>query len=71
VEKVLADTTVLSNFAVVEREDLLRQVFGEDVVSVTEVIKELQQGEAKGLVPRRDWSWLVVLNRTTQHSYTS
>jgi predicted nucleic acid-binding protein len=54
VEKVLADTAVLSNFAVVEREDLLRQVFGEDVVSVTEVIKKLQQGEAKGLVPRRE-----------------
>lgn len=61
----VANTTVLSNFAAVEREDLLRKVLGEDLVSVVEVMEELQRGETKGLVPQRNWSWLRVLKVET------
>ncbi len=62
---LIADTTVLSNFALVEREDLLRKVLGEDLVSVAEVMEELRQGETKGLVPQRNWGWLRVLRVET------
>lgn len=54
---VLADTTVLSNFAQVGRQDLLRQAFPQ--LSVPGAVRqELAAGERLGLVPAGDWSWL-------------
>lgn len=54
---ILADTTVLNNFAQVERPDLLRQAFP-DLVAPGPVREELAVGERLGLVPPCDWSWL-------------
>lgn len=54
---ILADTTVLNNFAQIKRPDLLRAAFG-DLSAPMEVRDELAAGERKGLVPICDWSWL-------------
>jgi predicted nucleic acid-binding protein len=55
---ILADTTVLSNFAQVGRQDLLQQAFPR--LSVPRAVREeLSAGERLGRVPHGDWSWLV------------
>src|SRR3954471_6627526 len=60
---ILADTTVLNNFAQIERPDLLRRAF--DLLSApAEVREELAEGERKGLVPICDWSWLTIIEPT-------
>jgi predicted nucleic acid-binding protein len=58
---VLLDTTLLSNFAHVRRSDLLHAVFGADAATTPVVMAELRHGEALGLVPACDWTWLQVL----------
>ena len=60
---ILADTTVLSNFAQVKRPDLLRMVFL-GLASPRQVKAELSEGEALGLVPACDWSWLKLTELT-------
>lgn len=54
---ILADTTVLSNFAQVGRQDLLQQAFS-GLSAPRAVREELSAGERLGRVPRGDWSWL-------------
>jgi len=58
---VVVDNTVLSNFALVGRDDVLRNTFGDAICATDEVMLELAAGVAKELVPRLDWSWLPVL----------
>ena len=60
----LLDTTLLSNFAQVRRPDLLRESFGPDAATTPAVMAELHTGEALGLVPTCDWSWLQMLELT-------
>jgi len=62
----LLDTTLLSNFAHIQRPDLLRIVLGEDAATVPAVIAELEAGETLGLVPVCDWSWLTILEPTNE-----
>ncbi|HEX6383820.1 MAG TPA: DUF3368 domain-containing protein [Anaerolineae bacterium] len=57
----LLDTTVLSNFAHVQRPELLRLLFGQSAATTATVMGELRQGEALGLVPRQEWSWLPLI----------
>jgi predicted nucleic acid-binding protein len=59
----LTDTTVLSNFAQVQRPDLLRRAFP-DLVAPGPVRGELAAGERRGLVPPCDWSWLKLVELT-------
>jgi predicted nucleic acid-binding protein len=54
----ILDTTLLSNFAHAGRPDLLQLALGETAVTTATVLTELRQGEAAGLVPRQEWSWL-------------
>jgi predicted nucleic acid-binding protein len=56
----LADTTVLSNFAQVQRADLLRAAYP-GLAAPTAVWTELEGGVRRGLVPVCDWSWLTIL----------
>lgn len=57
---ILLDNTVLSNFAVVQRPELLRVAFGDVLATSEEVFKELNAGILSGKLPALDWSWLPV-----------
>jgi len=59
----LADTTVLNNFAQIQRTDLLRSAWP-DLSAPTPVWNELELGVRRGLVPACDWSWLKILALT-------
>ena len=61
---VLLDNTVLSNFSIVERVDLVRLALGGEVATTQAVWDELQRGIRLGRVPKQDWSWLPVLSLT-------
>jgi predicted nucleic acid-binding protein len=58
----LLDNTVLSNFAVAGRVDLLRLALGDDAAAPPEVLAELQAGIDLGRLPPNDWSWLAILS---------
>jgi uncharacterized protein len=56
----LSDTTVLSNFAHIERPDLLRALFSPLLVPPS-VLEELKKGEKRALIPKCSWDWLDVV----------
>ncbi len=58
---VLLDNTVLSNFALVGRVDLLRLALGSEVSTTQQVMEESLAGVALGRVPATDWAWLPVI----------
>jgi predicted nucleic acid-binding protein len=58
---VVADTTVLNNFAQIRRTDLLRLAYP-DLSAPVAVWRELELGVRRGLVPVCDWSWLEILD---------
>jgi predicted nucleic acid-binding protein len=57
---VLLDNTVLSNFAHIERPDLLRLALP-DAHTTPQVMAELQSGVTLGRLPVCDWSWLTLV----------
>lgn len=59
----LADTTVLNNFAQIQRTDLLKAAWP-DLAAPIPVWNELELGVRRGLVPACDWSWLKLLDLT-------
>lgn len=59
----LADTTVLNNFAQIQRTDLLKAAWP-DLAAPIAVWNELELGVHRGLVPACDWSWLNLLDLT-------
>jgi predicted nucleic acid-binding protein len=56
----LLDNTVMSNFAAVERPDLLRTAFGSGLATSQPAFDEWQAGVRQGKLPGLDWSWLPV-----------
>jgi predicted nucleic acid-binding protein len=62
---ILLDTTVLSNFAHIERSDLLRLALP-DAYTTPQVMAELQSGMMSGRLPACDWSWLTVVELSTR-----
>lgn len=56
------DTNVLSNFANVQRGDLLQALLRNDAATTPAVVNELQQGETMGRIPVCDWSWLTIVS---------
>lgn len=58
--KLILNTTVPSNFALIEREDLLQRCFPNRLVTASEAMREFAMGQAKGLLPKRNWDWLLV-----------
>ncbi len=60
----LLDTTILSNFAHVQRPDLVQTALEETAATTAVVMAELRRGEELGLVTRVDWAWLQLLNLT-------
>jgi len=67
----LLDTTVLSNFAHVQRPDIPRTVLGAGVATTPGILAELRVGEQAGLVPVCDWAWLTVLTPTAAELATA
>src|SRR5690349_1328061 len=59
----LADTTVLNNFAQIQRIDLLKAAWP-DLAAPTAVWNELELGVRRGLVPACEWSWLKLIDLT-------
>ena len=59
---LLLDNTVLSNFALVGRIELLTNALGGQVVTTPQVIDEFNDGVARGRVPETKLDWLEVLN---------
>ena len=59
---LVLDNTVLSNFALVHRIDLLQYFASEELVTTDAAWRELEVGMESGRVPRADWSWLAVLS---------
>lgn len=62
--KTILDTTLLSNFAHIQRPDLLRAVLGQDAFTTAAVMEELKTGITAGWVPHCDWSWLPATEPT-------
>ena len=60
-EAVVADNTVLSNFALIEREDILAKLFEDTLFTTEEVFKGLKRGEQRNVLPERIWQWIKVL----------
>ncbi|NQE46630.1 hypothetical protein C5S31_11475 [ANME-1 cluster archaeon GoMg2] len=60
-EAVIADNTVLSNFALIRREDILAKLFENTFFTTEEVLEELKRGEQRNVLPKRDWQWIRVL----------
>ncbi len=56
---VLLDNTVLSNFSTVQRPDLIRAAFVEQVGTTEQAFREMQDGIAIGKIPACDWDWLA------------
>jgi len=70
--KAIVDNTVLTNFALINREDILMEVFEGSLFISETVFSELRQGEERGVLPERDWSWLGVLrveSEKEQHTF--
>jgi predicted nucleic acid-binding protein len=68
---ILLDNTVLSNFAVVHRPELLRVAFGDALATSEDVFEELKIGISRGKLPALDWSWLPIwtLDETEKEHY--
>ncbi len=62
---VIVDNTVLSNFALIEREDILAMLFKETLFTTEEVLVELKRGEQSSVLPKRDWQWVRLLKIET------
>lgn len=58
---LLLDNTVLSNFALVERINLLPDALGNQIATTSQVINEYQNGVAKGILPATSWDWLEII----------
>lgn len=63
---VLLDNTILSNFAVVQRPDLLQHMLGTVAATTADVVAEFEAGVAVKRVPATDWGWLPVLALSSQ-----
>lgn len=61
---VLLDNTVLSNFALVKRSELLSQLWGDTICTTQEVLIEYARGVASGVVPAVMWNKLVTIELT-------
>jgi predicted nucleic acid-binding protein len=61
---VLLDNTVLSNFSIVCRPDLVRRAFVEQVGATEQALQEMEDGVAIGKIPACDWDWLARVTLT-------
>ncbi|MBC7226015.1 MAG: DUF3368 domain-containing protein [Thermoflexales bacterium] len=62
--RLVLDSTVMVNFAVVRCTDWLQAIWPERLVTTEDAWAELQAGIRLGRLPDADWSWLTVLQLT-------
>jgi len=62
---LIADTTVLSNFALAQRPELLRMACPEGVLIAAQVMEEIRRGVERGILPPCDWQWLPICTLDT------
>jgi predicted nucleic acid-binding protein len=60
----LVDNTVLSNFALVGKPELLHDGLSDTAVTTRQVMDEFLAGVAKGRLPETRWDWLPILELT-------
>lgn len=65
---LIVDTTVLSNFARIDRVDLLGLALNGSGAMTEIVYTELQAGEILGRFPVSDWGWLPIIQLTTEET---
>ena len=58
---LLLDNTVLSNFALVGRIDLLPEILGSQIATTSQVKEEYQAGATKNILPTISWDWLEII----------
>lgn len=63
---LLLDNTVLSNFVLVNRIELLTEALGNEVATTPQVIGEFNDGVARGRLPETRLDWLEVVNLGTE-----
>ena len=61
----IVNTSVLSNFALVQRPDLLSIPGPEGLITVAQGMEEIQQGVQRGVLPPCDWQRLQVCTLDT------
>ncbi len=61
---ILLDNTVLSNFASIQRPDLVLLALGNSAATVEEVLDELEVGVNSKAIPQVNWSWLTTVAMT-------
>ncbi len=59
---LLLDNTVLSNFALVGRIDLLARAMESQLSTTPQVIREFNDGVARGRLPKTDLNWLEIIS---------
>lgn len=59
---LLLDNTVLSNFALVNRIELLTNAFGNQIATTSQVLDEFEDGVARGRLPETLLDWLEILD---------
>lgn len=62
---LIVNTTVLSNFALVQRPELIRIGCPEEVVTAAQVMEEIRRGVDRQVLPACDWDWLPVCTLDT------
>ncbi len=58
---ILLDNTILSNFALVGRIDLLPKALGVNVATTPHVMGEFADGVSRGRLPKTNFDWLELI----------
>ncbi len=61
---IILDTTVLSNFALVQHPEIISSAFYESVCTTEQVFDELTKGIEQGRLPHCSWEWLTRISMT-------
>ncbi len=70
-EEVVVDTTVLSNFSLVGRLDILKRLFMGELCTTDEVLREIRVGMDRKVLPQTDWSWIKIVEiESEMHLYS-
>lgn len=65
---ILIDNTVLSNFSLILRPELVDQAFSENKATTVQVFQELEKGIRLGRLPKCEWAWLRMIELNTSEN---